>query len=41
VQLQRSTVRTALGVRVTALLASVVIIVRKLVARRERYLVAS
>jgi transposase len=40
-QLQRSTDRTALGVRVTALLASVVIIVRKLVARRERYLVAS
>ena len=38
-QLRRSTDRTALGVRVTALLASVVIIVRKLVARRARYMV--
>jgi transposase len=40
-QLRRSTDRTALGVRVCALLASVVIILRKLVARRERYMVGA
>jgi transposase len=40
-QLRRATDRTALGVRVCALLASVVIILRKLVARRYRYMVGA